>query len=580
MSEKSSTRESSKQTGGSQNIKWIALVVGLVVVAAFLLVLVWKSQAPIAQQAALRRDPSIIQQQGDWRQPYNKPGGVPRARRFRQILKKQFPWAFGKAPKVGKPDLGPIPKRPADTINVMLVVVDTQRVDSTSTFGAKHPTTPFLTKMASEGIKFTNAFSTAPWTVPAMYSLMTGLYPSEHGIYNGMAGKNSFNGTLSQQVLPEQAVTLAERLKEAGYTTFGVCTNHHLIPKYGFGQGFDHFVGNDFSFLPFPNVAVDSLADTVHHAPKFFMWLHYFDPHFPYVPQPPWFGQWNETNLWSYMDITKKMIHRVYREQMELGPDDPISVDHVQSVHNATKFISRAGPILSIGLEQYVKPGPNDDYTEFLKTAYMSEIRKTDEAMQDAFKTLKIDDNTLVIITADHGEEIFDHGNLGHRTGAMYQELLHIPLVIRLPGKQHAGKVIDTPVSLLDIMPTIFEVIGQPIPDGLSGSSLVPLIKGKESLDRPLYSELHGNKGMVKVIFEYPWKLILDAEKQTVELYNLKDDPGELNDMSTAETKRTKTMAEKLDKWSTTLKQRWQINESVPLDPEEIRKLQQMGYLQ
>ncbi len=469
-------------------------------------------------------------------------------------------------------------KREPSTPNIVLVVVDTERADATGPFGAKHDTTPFMSQLAAQGVTFSNMFSSAPWTAPAMFSMMTGLYPSEHGVTNGSfmrVGKE--NKMVGQQILPDEAVTLAERLKEHGYMTFGVCTNHHLRAKFGFSQGFDHYVGDDFHTLPFPTFAVSALSGTIRSTSKYFLWLHYFDPHFPYTTHAPWFGQWNDSKFTSYLDLATHLVQKKYREQNRIGLNDPVSLDDVPLLTSTSRNLASYHMNIIKELTGNIKPAPNDEYSRFLKAAYLSEISETDEAIKDAFATLNIDEETLVVVTSDHGEEIFDRGNFGHRHSSLYQELIRVPLIIRLPGGEGAGKVVDTPVSVVDIVPTLLDIIGQPVPEDLSGESLVPLIDGRKIDPRPIYAEVE--RPTKRCLVEFPWKYIHNFANDRGELYNLRQDPEEKSDLSKQEASRAAAMRSRLKDWAIATKPRWRTERLSELSEEEIKQLKRMGYI-
>ncbi len=227
----------------------------------------------------------------------------------------------------------------------------------------------------------------------------------------------------------------------------------------------------------------------------------------------------------------------------------------------------------------YLDEKQNGDYNRFLKAAYLSEVRKTDEAMREALLELGVDDQTLIVVTSDHGEELLDHGWYGHRQ-SLYQELVHVPLVIRLPGKIKAGTVIDTPVSLVDLYPTLLDLLGIPIPAGLSGVSLVPLIEEKEIQSRNLYLEVDGQQGQMRGLVQYPWKLIHNLSDSSDLLFNLEKDPKERKDLSAGQPARVEKMRQILLTWVKQSKVRWNDNRIKRLSRREIKQLRKMGYVQ
>ncbi len=466
--------------------------------------------------------------------------------------------------------------RDPDAIDVVFVTIDALRADLTNPYGENHPTTPFLSELASQGIVFKNAFSPAPWTAPAMYSIITGLYPTEHGLTKGQTIGNHVVG---QPALPAEAFTLTERLAGMGYSTVGINTNYHMAPQFGFNQGFHRYFGDDFAFTPFPNMVVKSLRKQIQMTPRYFLWLHYFDPHFPYIPQPPWFGQWNDSRFRTLVDLSQDVAQRYYRFRRGLTELDPIDPNDVVWVHKLTNLLVGRSIFLFRALPK-VKQLVDEDYIRFFRAAYKSTVRQTDNAIHDALEMLGIDDQTLVIVVADHGEELFEHGELGHRkNSSLYQELIRVPFIIRLPGKRAAGTVIDTPVSAIDIVPTVLDIVGLDIPKDLPGQSLVPLLEGGSLPPRPLFAEVSGRTGEARAIIEFPWKYVHNFTQNTGELYNLEQDPQELNNLVVGEQKLALEMFGRLKDWVAATKPRWTLEESPPLSPTEIRRLRAMGYL-
>lgn len=381
------------------------------------------------------------------------------------------------APSLAEPSPAPVPE-PAvpppsaagPSPDVFLFVIDTLRAVSLEPYGAAPGRSPFVAELAKRGVVFTRAFSTSSWTVPAMNSIITGLYPREHGVDRGGVGQG---GVVGQRVLPERAVTLAERLGAAGYATFGVCTNQHLHPRFGFAQGFDEFVGEGFLKLPFPDLAVDSLAERVRAADPAFAWLLYFDPHHPYRTNPPWFERWNTSGFENWNALTLDAASRIHRAASGLADDAPIPPAEAVAVHRRARLMTLLDPRDLIRVARQGGAGVANRYLEFMRAAYDSEVARFDESLRRNFERLGVGDDDLVILTADHGEEFDDHGSIGHRfRGSLYQELVHVPLLVLLPGREHAGEVVSAPVSLVDIMPTILEAAGAPVDEaGHSGTS-------------------------------------------------------------------------------------------------------------
>jgi len=155
-------------------------------------------------------------------------------------------------------------------VDVVLVTLDTTRADYLQPYGAQRATSPFLAALAKQGVTFAHAYSTANWTSPSMASVMTGQYPSEHGVHD-MTLEQITKIRVGIPVLSEKARTLAEMLHEAGYNTFGVCTNLLINARAGFAQGFDEFAGEDTNDKPFPRIAVESMRKQIRESDKYFL---------------------------------------------------------------------------------------------------------------------------------------------------------------------------------------------------------------------------------------------------------------------------------------------------------------------
>ena len=154
-----------------------------------------------------------------------------------------------------------------------------------------------------------------------------------------------------------------------------------------------------------------------------------------------------------------------------------------------------------------------------------------------------------------------------------------MPLIVRLPGKARAGTLIDAPVSTLDVLPTVLDLLGEPVPDDLSGVSLKPLIEGDPAAPRPLFSEVKNKRARARALVEYPWKYIYNYQERRRELYHLGHDPGELENLVATEGARASRMHEQLEEWRKSRRLRWQPGEPDTLTPKQLKKLRKMGYV-
>lgn len=387
-------------------------------------------------------------------------------------------------------------RRPAA---IVLVTVDTLRADRLSFAGYRLPTTPFLDRLAKEGVVFDRAYATSSWTPPTMASIFTGVPPMTHGV---VAGEIVENDAVRQPVLPDSLSTLAELVGRSGYRTLGVASNRHLAVDLGFAQGFDRYF-DPLTFLTAP--AVNDKARLLLAAEygaewrrtwrdrPLFLWLHYFDPHDPYLPYEPW----------------------IAAHASGAASGGPLSPARLVMRDLRRRF-----------------PKPDAALAEAIRPFYDSEIHRTDRLLEALWKELGADGDVLFIFTADHGEELADHGGLGH-SQSLYDELTRIPLLFWWPRGLPAGVRIEQPVSALDLVPTLLELLGQPPPPGLAGRSLVPLwtapAAGTPSAERrPVFLELAPPRPFRWAVVEGERKLIVDPTGAAEpELYDFAADPGE-----------------------------------------------------
>ncbi|MCZ6695564.1 MAG: sulfatase [Acidobacteria bacterium] len=301
--------------------------------------------------------------------------------------------------------------------NLLLITLDTTRVDHLGCYGYALPTSPVIDSVASRGVRFTQALTQIPLTGPAHATMMTGLHPHDHGaVRNGVP-------------LPQEARTLAERLRDAGYRTGAFLSGWTLRAGLsGLDQGFDLYddaMRNRYHLVNTQRFAhqVTPLARTWlrrHAGERFFLWVHYFDPHAPYVRRPGLFDA--------------------------LGPD----------ARGATRSIP----------------------PRILK--YDSEIRHMDDQIGSLLTTLRalgLERDTLVIIAADHGEAFGEHGYVGHGR-FLYEEIVRIPLIAAWPGHIAEGITVDSPVGLIDLMPTILSLLDLPLPEFTTGIDLSRMLTG------------------------------------------------------------------------------------------------------
>ena len=436
------------------------------------------------------------------------------------------------------------PKRPS----VVLVTVDTLRPDHLGLYGHDRPTSPWLDALAEQGAVFDNCVSTSSWTPPAMASMMTGVYPHQHG-YDTAAVQSDV--VASMPVLAPEHDTLAERLLGAGLATWAVTTNHHLSKERGFAQGVQYFRG--LGMTDDGGRAV-RLIETSHEALRetapFLLWTHLLDPHGPY---------WRMEPHASAFDVGLETAFPGSAETREAR----LTEHHTVAVG---------------GIEDPKRYAKGSVELETLQVLYDSEIRHTDALLARIGALFPPSEETIWVVTSDHGEEFREHGNLGHRN-PLYEHQVRVPLIVVWPGHIPAQRV-QTPVSLVDLLPTLVELVSgeEPsLPSGGGTSLASALLAGKEPAARTVIAEVRRPQGSERMVRDGSLKLRLPDNAPAV-LRDLAADPAEQGaplDDSQATARLQEWLAQH-DASATVLPALVQQRE---LDPDERAQLEAMGYL-
>ncbi len=423
--------------------------------------------------------------------------------------------------------------------NIILITIDTLRADHLFCYGYSRQTSPFIDNIARQSAVFTQAYSTSSWTAPSMASIFTGLYPRSHGVQHGVArGPKAF--ITGQEMLVKKIPTIAAVLKAAGYATFGVSSNAHVSVGTGFAQGFDYFETHWFMKSPAPNNSVKKWLKHIRQAHRYFLWVHYFDPHNPYGPRRPWFKTYMlQSN--SYSQWTRKVM--------------PNPKDHIKEIRG------------------------NPEALQTLVDRYDSEINFCDRHINELFDLLSPDENTLIIITVDHGEAFLDHGQLLHGD-TLFEEEIRVPLLIKLPGSGHTKKTIPLPLSNRHIFRTIMDIAGLDKGNKIPGISLMPLISEAATvISRHVYFELDWS-GYSKALRVDNWKLVVSGrDRKKHFLFNLQSDPGEARNLAGKMPEKAKELEALLKHWMKSNPEFKAPKIRVAIDKEHENKLRTLGYL-
>ncbi len=423
----------------------------------------------------------------------------------------------------------------------LLIVVDSMRADHLGTYGYPRATSPRIDALAENGIVFTNAISQAPWTKPSVASLFTSTYTSVHRV---LYSKQMIDGEERSDILNAKFETMAEAFRSGGFATGGFGMKIHLRPPFGFDQGFEGYNMHARRAEKINRHALSWLRSA--GADRFFMYIHYNDPHYPYNPRAG-YGRFGTT-----------------RPRVQINGD--------------TKRAFRGG-VLELS---------QNDIRQ-LVDLYDGEILYTDKYLGELIDSIESMgySNLFVIVTADHGEEFLEHGDITHGQ-SLYSELVRVPLIVSgsalPPGSR--GIRSDDAVQLIDLMPTMLDLAGLPHPAGLQGISFSSILEqGASELPREaIFTERREieDPGFSEAVTDGRWKLIRDAVAGRNMLYDLKADPGETIRLEDRNQGIVDEFISRLDAWvarNTSMHEQLLPEDTMPLDPETEQRLKSLGYV-
>lgn len=399
--------------------------------------------------------------------------------------------------------------------NVVFVSFDALQAAHVGALGYTRDVTPTIDRLAKTGFNFRRNTSVASWTVPASMTWFTGVYPSEHRMVNKYAVYEPPVKKLADlRELSPELVTLADVFRANGFATAGFTGNAGVSGGFGYEQGFDEYY--------YPQSRFGQMDESIprairwlreHRDEKFFLFLHGYDVHGQSVPPGGFDYRFVEEGY-------DRSYTGVEREQELLREE---------------------------GLDKGRLSLPAED-VRFWRAIYDEKIQRMDDLFANflsEIERLGLMDETVFVLTSDHGTEFYEHRRFDHGF-TLYQELIHVPLIIRVPRKAAGSKITDR-VSSIDVMPTVIDLlqleISPQVSHQLRGHSLVPAMRG-EQVRRPVFSETDYREYTYKrsVITPDGWKLIYTLEDGTRELYDLSRDPLELHDLSAAEAERADRM--------------------------------------
>lgn len=392
--------------------------------------------------------------------------------------------------------------------NIVLIIIDTLRADHLGCYGYERDTSPNIDKLARNGVMFTQAISQAGFTLPSIASILTGKY----------VGPREFPNPNKNYSLKEQIITLPEILKEYGYKTAAFTGGGYLSSIYGFNQGFDIYEDSkDW-------IGLEGLLPLVYKwleqnkNEKFFSFLHTYDVHAPFDPPEPFKNMYVSNYQGQFKDIF--LDYRLFRK-----------INGLEKQENLIKLTK--------------------DDIDYIVAQYDGGIRYVDTLVGnliDKLGKLGLSDNTLIVLTADHGQDLMEHGHIWHRD--VYDEGIRVPLIFSYPDYLPKGKTIDAQVRSIDLLPTILDILGIRRRRSMDGISLMPLVRAERNKHISYAYSIGTNIDSPRAsIRTEDWKLIFTVKNDRYELYNLNKEPDELNNLLGEEEAQFKLLKVKLNDW-------------------------------
>jgi arylsulfatase A-like enzyme len=416
--------------------------------------------------------------------------------------------------------------------NLVLISLDTLRADHLGVYGYGRQTSPRLDQWAERAFVFENAVS------PANYTLA-----SHHALFQSKTAHVARNAR-------DDGPTLALMLKEQGFRTAAFTGGGMMTEIHGFHRGFDTWdEGNELLEDTLPK-ALAFLDEAARQDARFYLFVHCLDVHLPYIPPVPYDQQF-------FPEYTGKVGGNETRKLLSMR-----KMFEGRAIYGRTRF--------------------DDADKQKVIALYDGEIAKMDldlAKLLDRIGAPDLRDDTLVAIVSDHGEEFWDHGSVLH-AHTVFQELLHVPFLLRVPSLDRKARHIEDRVSLLDMVPTALELLELPAPQGLRGRSLVPLLRGETLPVRPVFAEGFAVDSKLQVVIDDHWKLIRDLDSGSVALYDLASDPGERNDQAPSRPEEVERLRQLLDGVLGTSREK-QDPLALPVEVDEAtrNRLRELGYI-
>ncbi|MFC1658052.1 sulfatase, partial [Candidatus Omnitrophota bacterium] len=431
-------------------------------------------------------------------------------------------------------------------VNIVLIVIDALRADHLGCYGYKRNTSPNIDNFAKEGVRFAQAITAAGWTVESLPSILTGTYSPTHQIRDWDDLRN------------DSIQTLAQLLSREGYECM-FWSNHGCVIYSDIREGFQKVeikkeLHNDYpvvSDLALTEEIIEELESQCKKNNPFFWYIHYQGSHVPYLPPEPYKSMY---------------IHDQCRDNLESVP-----------ISEFTSESTKLNKYYGHGVIPFVVADNNITDPNYYISQYDGSISYTDAQvgkLVSSLKKLELDKNTLVIVTADHGEMLGEHNiYFTHTTG--YEENVRVPLIIRLPKLFPKGKIVSRQVSLVDLAPTILESAGLVFPFYMQGESLLALARTSQKYHKKYVYFFERKNSMLR---SEDWKLI--HHDRAWELYNLKDDPREQRNLIDENQHKFMELKQIFEDFITEITPPAPTKKGPPITEEDKERLRSLGYLQ
>lgn len=443
------------------------------------------------------------------------------------------------------------PAPPASAKNVLFIVVDTLRADALPSYGYDEGSTPHLEEFAKDAIRYDQHFVNSSWTRPSFASMLTGRYAVNHQVMSQDAA------------LPDELVTLAEAFRDSGYSTSGIVTNFNVSPRYNFHQGFDHY--------------------------------EYLEPSSPLGA--------NESGMRLLaLQVVKRITGRLFGERPGEAYVDAEDVNkevipHLDELKAKDRpfffFVAYMDPhdpyfehpYDGPGYSRAANPSPSPEEAPRLRKLYDGEITYWDEhfgALIRALKERGLYDETTIVITSDHGEEFMEHGGYWHGQ-TLYDEQLRVPLFVKRPYQAAGGTVVTHFTESVDIMPTLLAQNGIPAVEGIQGGLLD---HGSEAV----FAEENHEGNILQSIRQldesgsvYKWLRANEGNPRglaTEELFEMKSDPGEQNNLAEREVERARQLDEAMKALEAKYAEGAARKQTAEISDADCQRLMALGYME